>query len=390
MDVVYNHMYDADASNFQALVPDYYFRLNEDGSYSGGSGCGNETASERSMLRKFIIDSVVYWATEYHIDGFRFDLMALHDIETMNLVRAALDEIDPSIMVYGEGWMGGASTLAPELQATKAQTFMLDSRIAVFSDDIRDGIKGSVFNHTNAGYVNGDPERTMDIRFGITASVEHPQVDISKVSYSDNFWANGPTQTVTYASAHDNLSLWDKLIATNPGATDAELEAQNRLSAAIVLTSQGIPFFQAGEEMARTKQGDENSYRSPDRINQLDWVRKSEFLGLYEYYKGLIALRKATPAFRLETGDEVRENLVFFDTGSDTVVGYTLAEGAGGGDTPLIAVIFNGNDKAHSITLPLEDWDIMVNGESAGTVSLGTVNGVLEAQPKTAYVLFKK
>lgn len=389
MDVVYNHVYDANAHSFQQLVPGYYFRFKPDGTYSNGSGCGNETASERAMMRKYMVDSVVYWATEYHIDGFRFDLMGLHDIETMNLIRAELDKIDPSIMMYGEGWTGSSTTLNPDDQALKANVNDLDSRIAAFSDDIRDGIKGSVFNHTDPGYVNGNPQRVMDIKFGVVGSVEHPQVDISAVSYSDNFWANNPTQTISYASAHDNLSLWDKLTATNPDASDAELEAMNRLSAAIVLTSQGIPFFQAGEEMARTKKGDENSYKSSDSVNQLDWVRKKQFSDLFEYYKGLIALRKAYPAFRMSTGDDVRKNIEFFDTGSPTVIGYTIAANAGGGNNPAITVVFNGDNSAANVTLPQSGWDIVVNGEHAGTTPLETVDGVLEAKPKSAYVMIK-
>lgn len=380
MDVVYNHMYDASASNFNAFVPGYYFRMKPDGTYSNGSGCGNETASDREMMRKFMVDSVVYWASEYHIDGFRFDLMGLHDIETMNQIRAALDKIDPSIIIYGEGWTASGSTLPENQQALKKNTPNLDNRIAVFSDDIRDGIKGSVFNDTEPGFVNGDPLRDMDIRFGIVGSVEHPQIDISKVNYSDNFWANEPSQTISYASAHDNFSLWDKLMATNPDASDDELVAMNKLSAAIVLTSQGIPFFQAGEEMARTKNGDHNSYKSPDRINQLNWDRKGEYLDLFEYYKGLIALRKATPEFRMTTGDEIREKLSFF--GSDSgVVSYTIGTN--------IAVIFNGNDSPVDVNLPADGWDILVNEKSAGTTSLGTVGAVLNAVPKGAYVLVK-
>lgn len=380
MDVVYNHMYDVSASSFNTFVPGYYFRMNSDGTYSNGSGCGNETASEREMMRKFMVDSVVYWATEYHVDGFRFDLMGLHDIETMNIIRAELDKIDPSIIIYGEGWTSGSTTLSEAQQAVKKNMPKLDSRIAAFSNDIRDGIKGSVFNSSESGFVNGDISRDMDIRFGIVGSVQHPQVDISKVSYSDNFWANEPTQTITYASSHDNLTLWDKLTATNPNATDEELEAMNKLAAAIVLTSQGTPFFQAGEEMARTKNGDDNSYKSHDRINQLNWDRKGNYIDLYEYYKGLIALRKATPEFRMTTADEIREKLEFF--GSDTgVVSYTIGD--------KIAVVFNGNDDAVNVTLPADGWDIVVNEKTAGTTSLDTVGSILNAAPKGAYVLFK-
>ena len=378
MDVVYNHVYDAESSSFNQLVPGYYFRVRPDGTYSNGSGCGNETASERAMMRKFMVDSVVYWASEYHIDGFRFDLMGLHDIETMNLIRAELDKIDPSIMVYGEGWTGGGTPLPDPQQALKKNVPFLHDRVAAFSDDIRDGIKGSVFNHEEPGFVNGNPRRSEDIRFGVAASVQHPQVNITNVSYSDSFWANQPSQTISYASAHDNLTLWDKLQATNPNADDRELAAMNRLSAAIVLTSQGIPFFQAGEEMARTKRGDENSYKSPDRVNQLDWDRKSEFTDLYNYYKGLIELRKVTSEFRMRSADEIREKIKFFDV-AEGVVAYTIGDN--------ICVVFNGGNETAAVGLPASGWDILVNEVKAGTEPLDSVGVTLNAAPKGAYVL---
>ena len=304
MDVVYNHTGATADSNLNKLAPGYYYRMNGAGGFANGSGCGNETASERSMARKLIVDSVVYWAAEYHIDGFRFDLMALHDIETMNAVRAALDEIDPSILLYGEGWHAGGTPLPEDKQASKKNIHLLDERIAAFSDDVRDGIKGHVFQSENPGFVSGNyGEWRENVKFGITGAVYHPQVNYSGLrdGYAAAPWAKAPSQTVTYASAHDNLTLWDKFKASRPDLGEAEYLQCNKLSALLVFTSQGIPFFQAGEEFARTKYGNGNSYESPDAINCLDWGRKVKYYDLFAYYKGLIALRNAQPAFRLRT-----------------------------------------------------------------------------------------
>ncbi|MCL2084316.1 MAG: type I pullulanase [Oscillospiraceae bacterium] len=387
MDVVYNHTGATADSNLNKLTPEYYYRMNDAGGFANGSGCGNETASERAMVRKLIVDSVIYWAKEYHIDGFRFDLMALHDIETMNAVRAALDEIDPTILVYGEGWHAGGTPLAEELQANKANTSMLNERIAAFSDDIRDGIKGHVFNETEPGFVGGNLGRREDVMFGIAASCLHPQVDYSKVSYSDAPWAAAPSQTITYASAHDNLTLWDKFKASRPDLGEAEYLRMNKLSALLVFSSQGIPFFQAGEEFARTKYGDHNSYKSPDAINRLEWGRKSEYNDLFEYYKGLIALRKAYPHFRLRTADEIADAITFLPT-EPRLLAYTL-ETAGGGQTLLVAVNTDSTD--HIVTLPAEGWDILVNGEGAGTEAAGRVeNDELILPPLTGFVLAQR
>lgn len=384
MDVVYNHTGATQDSNLNILVPDYYYRKTSSGTFSNGSGCGNETASERAMVRKLIVDSVVYWASEYHVDGFRFDLMALHDIETMNEVRSALNEIDPTIIVYGEGWTGGTTPLPSVQQALKDNASDLDSNIAVFSDDIRDGIKGSVFKKTDKGYVNGHIGRREDVKFGVVGSVLHPGVDYSRVSYSKAPWAAEPTQTINYASAHDNMTLWDKLSATWPKASGDELIAMNKLSAAIVLTSQGIPFFHAGEELARSKGGNENSYKSPDSVNQINWENKTEYKNLFEYYKGLIALRKEHPAFRMTTADDVRNAIEFIDT-EFSLMAYTI-DGSVTGDND-ICVVVNVDTKSAMLTLPKTGWDVYVDGEKAGTEVLGKVNSVIKAKPKSAYVL---
>lgn len=376
MDVVYNHTFTAGDSSFSLIVPGYYYRMDSNGKYTNGSGCGNETASERAMMRKFIVDSVVYWATEYKVDGFRFDLMALHDIETMNDVRKALNEIDPSIIIYGEGWTGATSPLPESQQALKNNAIYLDTGIACFSDDIRDAIKGSVFNTAETGFVNNGKRnitnRDESIKFGIAASVSHPQINIDGVSYSSRFWALEPTQTVNYASAHDNLTLWDKLSETNKAATEEELIQMNKLSAAIVLTSQGIPFFHAGEEMARTKKGNDNSYQAPDSINMINWDNKTTYNDLYNYYKGLIELRKAYPAFRMQTAAEINEKIEFVDT-EFSVIAYRIHDALEDGRE--IAVIFNGTLEEKQVTLDANAWDVLVNKDTAGTAVIETIKG---------------
>jgi len=386
MDVVYNHTGATADSNLNTLVPDYYYRQNPTtGGFSNGSGCGNETASERAMVRRLIIDSVVYWATEYRIDGFRFDLMGLHDIETMNLVRAALDEIDPTIIVYGEGWTGGGTPLPRDQQALKDNAPFLHERIAVFSDDMRDGIKGHVFNASQPGFVNGDYRRRVDVMFGVVASVEHPQVEYSKMAYSKAPWALAPTQTVNYASAHDNLTLWDKLIATNPDANENELLAMNRMAALLVMTSQGIPFIHAGEEIARSKDGDENSYKSPDSVNMIRWEDKTRHIDLFEYYQGLISLRKTHPAFRLRTAQEINDAIIFLDT-EPQVLAYTL-DGSVVGDEKFIVAV-NVDSVGHTLALPEGDWSVLVDGSTAGNAPLYEVGAQsMTLEPNTGYVL---
>jgi pullulanase len=385
MDVVYNHTGASADSDFSKIVPFYYYRFNDNGSFSNGSGTGNETASERSMVRKHFIDSVVYWATEYKIDGFRFDLMALHDIETMNMIRAALDEVNPNILIYGEGWTGGNSPLPDKDKALKINAAQLD-RIAVFSDDMRDGLKGSVFIDTDKGFVNGKLSLENSIRFGIVGSVQHPGVSSSNILYSTKFWAKEPHHTINYAEAHDNLTLYDKLMATNPEASENEIAQMHRLANAIVLTSQGIPFIHAGSEWMRTKFGDHNSYQSPDSINQLVWADKDTQMSHVDYFKGLINLRKNHSAFRMPSADLIREHLTFLDSPSNTVA-YTI------NDAPEetwknIAVLINGNEEATTFTLPAKGWVVVVNGEKAGESSLARVSGdSITVEGKTLVVL---
>lgn len=395
MDVVYNHTAVSADSNFNKIVPGYYYRMMEDGQFCDASGCGNETASERAMVRKFIVDSVVHWAKEYHIDGFRFDLMGIHDIDTMNAIRKALDDVDPSIIMYGEGWTAGESPLPDDKKALKVNVPFLDTRIAAFSDDIRDGIKGSVFDFKEQGFISGIDGMEETIKFGVVASTHHDQIDYSKVNYSDKPWAVEPSQTINYASAHDNLTLWDKLALSNPSDSEEDRIKMNLLSAAIVLTSQGIPFFQAGEEFLRSKPMDEagtlfdeNSYKSPDSVNSLKWERKKNYLNVYQYYKGLIEFRKAHQALRMAKTEDIRKNITFLDNLDHNVVGYIIDQSQDKESIESICVIFNANRNPKSLTIPTGDWDIYVKDQKAGTEVLGSVSGgLLIVNPISAMVL---
>lgn len=392
MDVVYNHTFNTEESWFQKTVPDYYYRKNGD-NYSNASGCGNETASERAMMRKYMVDSVVYWATEYHIDGFRFDLMGVHDTETMMAIREALNEVDPSIIIYGEGWTSGDAAIESSLQATKNHTYQME-RVGAFSDDIRDSIKGNVFDALDTGFVNGKEGMEESIKFSVAGAVEHPQVALEAHEKSSNFWSGQPGQSINYVSCHDNLTLWDKLAISNAADSVEDREKMNRLASAIVFTSQGVPFFQAGEEMLRSKPSqtsstgfDENSYCSPDSTNSIKWNEKGSVLDTYEYYKGLIAFRKAHGALRMTTAKEVQENLSFEEETEANVVAYTLKNSPNGETAEEIFVVFNGNNKAVEVSLPDGIWDVYVNAEKAGTKSLGTAEGSVTVEGISALVL---
>ncbi|MGG7097195.1 type I pullulanase [Clostridium sardiniense] len=369
MDVVYNHTYESENSLFNKIVPYYYYREDENGNLSDGSACGNETASDRKMFRKFMIDSVVYWAKEYHIDGFRFDLMGLHDIETMKLIREELDKIDKSIIIYGEGWTGGDTPLEENDRALKKNTTQYEKlQIAAFSDDIRDGVKGDVFIEEKPGFVNGGEGFEETIKCGIVASTNHDQIDYSKVIYSDEFWANEPYQTVTYASAHDNYTLWDKLYITASEESEEERIKMNKLIATIILTSQGISFIHAGEEFLRTKVDEngtliENSFKSSDLVNRLDWSRKQKYKDVFEYYKGLIDLRKSHKAFRMNTTEDIRENLRFLDVKENNVVSYIINGSALNDKFKKIMVILNGNKDEAKVKLSEGIWKLIANGE---------------------------
>lgn len=385
MDVVYNHTGASADSDFSKVVPGYYYRFNDDGSFSNGSGTGNETASERSMMRKYIVDSVVYWATEYGIDGFRFDLMALHDLDTMKAVREALDEVDPSILIYGEGWTGGDSPLPDKEKALKRNTWRMEG-VSAFSDDIRDGLKGHVFTDEDRGFVSGEGAMEESIKFGVAASLDHPGISYQEVKYSQSFWAKEPNQTITYVEAHDNLTLWDKLSISNGEASEEEKIRMHRMANAVVLTSQGIPFIHAGSEFLRTKDGNHNSYNAPDEVNKLVWARKSQYQDNVEFFKGLISMRKNHPAFRMNRAELIREHLSFLEMPQENMVGYRLDGEAVGDKWSEIIVLMNAG--AQSANYSVEgSWDVMVNGEKAGETPLASIEGEVEVPKQTLLVL---
>ncbi len=340
MDVVYNHTGVTQQSNFNQLVPGYYYRYTKDGKLSDATACGNETASEKAMFRKFMIESVLYWAREYHIDGFRFDLMGVHDIETMNAISAALHKINPNILIYGEGWTAGASTLPNSTRALKQNAAKLKG-IAVFSDDIRDGIKGSVFTAADRGFASGDTSKAESIKFGIVAATQHPQVNYKKVNYSKKPYAATPANTISYAECHDNNTLWDKLAISAPKASIEQRTQMHMLALSIVLTSQGISFLHAGTEFLRSKKGIENSYNAGDSINAIDWDLKTNNKTVYDYVQGLVAMRKAHPAFRMSTSLSIQQNLRFLDAPAG-VIGYEINGAAVGDRWKKIQVWFNG------------------------------------------------
>ncbi len=389
LDVVYNHTGVTEGSNFNQLVPGYYYRQDTTGGFSNASACGNETASDRDMMRKYMLESVEYWVKEYHIDGFRFDLMGIHDVETMNMISDRLAAIDPTIFVYGEGWTAGASPLPVERQALKRNTTQLKA-VAAFSDDLRDGLKGSVFEHKEQGFVSGQTGREESIKFGVVAATQHPQIDYPAVNYSDAYWAPQPSQCINYVSCHDNHTLLDRLMISNPEADEAELMRMHTLAQTIVLTSQGVPFLHAGTEMLRTKDGEENSYKSPDAINRIDWSRKDKYENVFNYYRSLIALRKNHPAFRMPTTAMIREHLRFLELSEPQLVGYTLNGNANGDDWKDILVLLNGNTSAKKVAVPQGTWTVVVKSGQVDEKGLGTVSASeVEVPQQSAMILMK-
>ncbi|MCI8998016.1 MAG: type I pullulanase [Muribaculaceae bacterium] len=390
MDVVYNHTANNDDSNFSLTAPGYYYRHRPDGSYSDASGCGNETASERQQMRDYIINSVKYWAKEYHIDGFRFDLMAIHDIETMNQVIAALKEINPNIFVYGEGWTAGDSPLPVEQRALKENVAKMPD-IAVFSDDIRDAIKGHYTDAADRGFATGKPGLEETVKIGIVAATPHPQVDYSKGNNSKFPYAAAPTQIINYVSCHDDLMLTDKLRKSMPDATDAERQRAARLAQTIVLTSQGTPFIFAGEEIFRDKKGVHNSYNSPDSINAIDWNLRHQNAEQFNYYKELIKLRKEHPAFRMTTAEQIQKHLKFDKVSEPGLISYSLLDNANGDVWKEIKVIFNGTDDAKNMKIRKGEWTVVaddgkINAEGMGTSKGGTVT----VAPRSALILARE
>ena len=395
LDVVYNHTYDIEHSNFHRTYPDYYYRFTADKKYSNGSGCGNETASDQPMMRKFMIESVKYWINEYHIDGFRFDLMGCHDIETMNEIRKAVDEIDPTIFIYGEGWSAGACAIPNERLGMKANIPQMPG-IAAFSDEIRDALRGPFDDDSKTGWI-GTGTRILksselavmkeSLKFGIAGCIAHPQVDMTKVNYSKEPWALEPTQMMSYVSCHDDMCLVDRLKASLPGISEAELIRLDLLAQTTVFTSQGVPFMLSGEELLRTKLGVHNSFESPDSINHLDWSNKTKYPQVFDYYKNLIALRKHHPAFRLGNADLVRKHLEFLDT-PDKVVAYRLKNYAGRDDWRDIIVILNANKTAMEVSIPDGRYTIVCQNGVINEQGMGETTGCkASVGPQSALII---
>lgn len=373
LDVVYNHTFNIKNSNFQLTYPDYFYRKNADGTYSDGSGCGNETASEHPMMRKYMLESVKYWATEYHIDGFRFDLMGIHDIETMNDIRAELNKINPDILVYGEGWSAGSCAYPEEKRAVKAHVSQMPG-IAAFSDEMRDAVRGPFSDDKKGAFLAGIAGSEESLKFGIAGAIAHPGVDMTRVNYSKTPWATEPTQMIGYVSCHDDMCLVDRLRASIPNIDADELMRLDKLAQTAVFTSQGIPFMLAGEEMLRDKKGVHNSYNSPDSINALNWSNLDRYPQLYLYYKGLIQLRRHHPAFRLGTAELVRKHLEFLPT-QECLVGFVLKNHAGGDSWKNIFVFLNGNREAREVTLPAGNYETIVCDGVINEQGLGEEHG---------------
>ncbi len=391
MDVVYNHTADNDGSNFELTAPGYYHRHWDNGAYSDASGCGNETASERRQMRDYIVNSVKYWADEYHIDGFRFDLMAIHDIDTMNEVAAELKKINPSIFVYGEGWTAGDSPLIPSRRALKENVSKMEN-IAVFSDDLRDAVKGHYTDASDRGFSTGKPGLEETVKIGIVAATPHPQVDFSKGNNSKFPYASSPDMIVNYVSCHDDLCLTDKLRKSMDGEPEENMIAAAKLAQTIVFTSQGTPFMFAGEEIFRDKKGVHNSYKSPDSINAIDWNNKTKYRQLFDYYKGLTALRKAHPAFRMTSADQIAGHLVFDNIDSSkypNLISYSLKDNANGDMWKEIKVILNGNSVTQEVNVPKGKWMIVAaDGKIDPETGLGTSKGgKVTVAPYSALIL---
>lgn len=358
LDVVYNHTFNTEESNFERTVPGYFYRQTKDGKPANGSGCGNETASDRAMMRKYMVESVLYWINEYHIDGFRFDLMGIHDIETMNEIRAAVDKIDPSIFIYGEGWAASAPQLDQEELAMKANIYKMP-RIAAFSDEMRDGLRGGWDDDRKGAFLIGQPGHEMSIKFGLVGAVKHPQVINDSVNYSKEPWALQPTQMISYVSCHDDMCLADRLKATMPDATDEERASLHKLAETFVFTSQGVPFIFAGDEMMRDKKGIHNSYNSPDSINTIDWRNKTIHHDVFDYVRELITLRKNHPAFRMGDADKVRQYMEFLPVEGSNLVAFILKDNANGDSWKNIIVAFNSRKEPAKLSIPAGRYTIV-------------------------------
>jgi pullulanase, type I len=374
LDVVYNHTFNTEESNFERTVPGYFYRQTKDGKPANGSGCGNETASDRAMMRKYMVESVLYWINEYHIDGFRLDLMGIHDIETMNEIRAAVDKIDPSIFIYGEGWAASTPQLDQEELAMKANIYKMP-RIAAFSDEMRDGLRGGWDDDRKGAFLIGQPGHEMSIKFGLVGAVKHPQVINDSVNYSKEPWALQPTQMISYVSCHDDMCLADRLKATMPDATDEERASLHKLAETFVFTSQGVPFIFAGDEMMRDKKGIHNSYNSPDSINTIDWRNKTIHHDVFDYVRELITLRKNHPAFRMGDADKVRQYMEFLPVEGSNLVAFILKDNANGDSWKNIIVAFNSRKEPAKLSIPAGRYTIVCKDGKIKQSGMGQVSG---------------
>ncbi len=389
LDVVYNHTFNTEDSNFERTVPGYFYRTKPDGTLADASACGNETASDRPMMRKYMVESIKHWINEYHIDGFRFDLMGIHDIETMNAIRKAASEIDPTIFIYGEGWAANAPQLPESQLAMKANTHAMPG-IAAFCDEMRDGLRGPFNDNEQGAFLAGEPGHEESIKFGIVGAIEHPGVSNEGVNYSDQAWATEPTQMISYVSCHDDMCLVDRLNSSISDIDADELARLDKLAQTVVFTSQGIPFIYAGEEVMRDKKGVHNSYQSPDSINAIDWNRKAANADVYNYYKELIALRKAHPAFRMGSADMVRKHLEFLPVEGSNLIAYLLKDNAGGDAWKDIIVILNARKTTAEVAIPDGDYVVVCKDGIINQQGLGSVSGnKVSVAPQTAMIMYR-
>ncbi|MBE6217734.1 MAG: type I pullulanase [Bacteroidales bacterium] len=378
LDVVYNHTTNAANTGFERTMPGYFYRMREDGTFFDGSGCGNETASEQEMFRKYMVESLEWWMKEYHIDGFRFDLMAIHDIETMNLISERLHAIDPDVVIYGEGWAASAPAYPAEEIALKANTYMLD-KVGAFSDNIRDAVRGPL-GCENAGFMDGVAGNKPNVEFGIAGGIEHPQVTVER-------WTNNPLQHVSYVSCHDDHCLRDRLEEATE-ATEAERLKMVKLAQTAVYTSQGIPFIFNGEELYRHKQGVKNSYNQPDSINAIDWTYKTKYKDLVDYYAALAAIRHAHPGFCLGDADLVREKLSFIDVDDPCVVAFRIDGLEGIDSAKSLTVLLNGSKDAVKVGIPQGNYTVLAKNGHADAEGLGAFSGnTISAEATSATIL---
>lgn len=383
LDVVYNHTTSTENCGFELTVPGYFYRMREDGSFADGSGCGNETASDKPMMRKYIVESLEYWVKEYHIDGFRFDLMAIHDIETMNLIRQRLEAINPEILLYGEGWAASNPLYDEKRLAFKRYTYQMPG-IGAFSDDIRNALRGTL-DLSQGGFIHGVAGNKEALKFGIAGGVEHGEVE-----HSEKAWCAAPSQHISYVSCHDDHNLRDRLEHISPKASEQELLQMVKLAQFGVFTSQGIPFFFCGEEMFRSKLGEKNTYNMPDKYNAIDWSLKSKYRDLVEYYKSLIALRKAHPAFALSTADDVRRHLSFIEHDNEAAIGFVLSDLEGIDSAKRIVVLMNGSREKVEFSIPKGSYRFICDGNTwslnggaeapATSIEVAPITGIIIAE----------